>query len=134
MLFSQADTLSGGAGWVGAGLLGLVLGWLLLKHLPDKDRQVETARLAHLDAQAKMVKTFDDRLEKIAATFSAELKYEREQCEKRDERVLAVLKASEETTLRAIDELRGARHAVKNVENQLQLAKVVEQQQKKEQR
>lgn len=35
------DTLSGGAGWAGAGLLGLVLGWLLLKHLPDKDKQIK---------------------------------------------------------------------------------------------
>lgn len=33
------DPISGGAGWVGAGLLGAVLGWLLLKHLPEKDRQ-----------------------------------------------------------------------------------------------
>lgn len=35
------DPISGGAGWIGAGLLGLVLAWLLLKHLPEKDRQVE---------------------------------------------------------------------------------------------
>lgn len=39
-LVAQAsDPISGGAGWVGAGLLGMVLAWLLLKHLPDKDRQ-----------------------------------------------------------------------------------------------
>ena len=37
---AQTDPISGGAGWVGAGLLGLVLAWLLLKHLPEKDRQV----------------------------------------------------------------------------------------------
>src|SRR5689334_4997153 len=46
--FSQAppipptiDSLSGGAGWFGAGLLGLVLGWLLLVHLPSKDKQLK---------------------------------------------------------------------------------------------
>lgn len=38
----QTDPLSGGAGWAGAGLLGLVLAWLLLKYLPDKDRQMTT--------------------------------------------------------------------------------------------
>lgn len=32
--------LSGNSGWAGAGLLGLVLGWLLLKHLPDKDKHI----------------------------------------------------------------------------------------------
>lgn len=42
LLMAQApDSLSGGAGWVGAGLLGLVLCWLLLKHLPDKDKQLK---------------------------------------------------------------------------------------------
>lgn len=35
-----ADPISGGAGWVGAGLLGLVLGWLLFVHLPAKDKQL----------------------------------------------------------------------------------------------
>ena len=35
------DPISGGAGWLGAGLLGLVLGWLLLVHLPSKDKQTK---------------------------------------------------------------------------------------------
>lgn len=35
------DVLSGGAGWVGTGLLGSVLAWLLFAHLPAKDRQVK---------------------------------------------------------------------------------------------
>ena len=39
-LAQATDSISGGAGWVGAGLLGLVLGWLMLKHLPDKDKQI----------------------------------------------------------------------------------------------
>ena len=45
MWFAQAVTpdisaIAGGAGWAGAGLLGLVLGWLMLWHLPAKDRQI----------------------------------------------------------------------------------------------
>jgi citrate synthase len=39
LLAQAADPISGGAGWIGAGLLGAVLCWLLLKHLPDKDKQ-----------------------------------------------------------------------------------------------
>ena len=40
-LFAQAEPLSGGAGWLGAGLLGAVLSWLLLVHLPSKDKQLK---------------------------------------------------------------------------------------------
>jgi gas vesicle protein len=36
-----ADPISGGAGWVGTGLLGAVLSWLLLVHLPAKDKQLK---------------------------------------------------------------------------------------------
>lgn len=36
-----ADAISGPAGWVGAGLLGLVLSWLLFVHLPAKDKQLK---------------------------------------------------------------------------------------------
>lgn len=49
-----ADPISGGAGWVGAGLLGLVLSWLLLVHLPAKDKQIKEL------AEAK-----DNQLEKL---------------------------------------------------------------------
>ncbi len=33
------DFFSGGSGWTSFGLAGLILAWLLLKHLPDKDKQ-----------------------------------------------------------------------------------------------
>ena len=46
-----SDPLSGGAGWLGAGLLGLVLAWLLLKHLPEKDRQIKDLIDVHLSAE-----------------------------------------------------------------------------------
>lgn len=42
------DPISGGAGWVGAGLLGLVLSWLLLMHLPKKDAQISELINLHL--------------------------------------------------------------------------------------
>lgn len=47
------DPISGGAGWVGAGLLGLVLAWLLLKHLPDKDKQINNLVERHLTIEEK---------------------------------------------------------------------------------
>lgn len=35
-LAQNPDPISGGGGWVGAGLLGAVLSWLLLKYLPEE--------------------------------------------------------------------------------------------------
>lgn len=35
------EALSGGSGWFGAGLLGVLLAWLLGVHLPAKDKQME---------------------------------------------------------------------------------------------
>lgn len=40
-LFSQVtETIVGGSGWAGAGLLGAVLAWLFFRHLPAKDKQI----------------------------------------------------------------------------------------------
>lgn len=46
-LAQATDPISDGAGWIGAGLLGAVLSWLLLKHLPDKDRQMREMMTIH---------------------------------------------------------------------------------------
>lgn len=48
------DPLSGGAGWVGAGLLGAVLGWVLGVYIPSKDKQLTT-----------MIETKDKQIETI---------------------------------------------------------------------
>lgn len=67
-VFAQAppiDPISGGAGWVGAGLLGLVLGWLLLRHLPEKDRQMKEY-VTEKDIQMnKYVENKDKQMDKI---------------------------------------------------------------------
>ena len=48
------DPISGGAGWLGAGLLGLVLGWYLLIRTPASDRQLKELLQAR-DAQFKEI-------------------------------------------------------------------------------
>jgi hypothetical protein len=55
---SSPDVISGGAGWAGAGLLGLVLGWLLFVHLPAKDKQI-----------AELVKSRDDMVKELTGSF-----------------------------------------------------------------
>jgi hypothetical protein len=92
-LFGESvDILSGGAGWAGAGLLGLVLGWLLLKHLPEKDKQLEKLIASQIEANKEERRDFkaalqlvvehcereglkrDEILEKIATKLTNELK------------------------------------------------------------
>lgn len=48
---TATDPFSGGAGWVGTGLLGSVLGWLLFVHLPGKDKQI----LGLIESRDKLV-------------------------------------------------------------------------------
>lgn len=55
----------GGSGWVGAGLLGAVLAWLLLFHLPSKDKQLRELMEAH-------AKQLDAIVEKHSAAMNAE--------------------------------------------------------------
>lgn len=62
LLAQAADPVSGGAGLFGAGLLGLVLGWLLLRHLPEKDRQIE-----------RLVNSKDESLKEIQAENRKEM-------------------------------------------------------------
>ena len=40
LVAQQAEALTGTSGWAGAGLLGLVLSWVFLVHLPAKDKQL----------------------------------------------------------------------------------------------
>lgn len=80
LCFAQPDLnpIVGGSGWVGAGLLGLLLGWLLMVHLPNKDKQLkdmidinarENKEL--LDQQVKERETERESRHRIANQFQA---------------------------------------------------------------
>lgn len=60
------DVLAGGSGWAGAGLLGAVLAWLLLKHLPARDAQIERMALAH---QAQIATSVAEQREEFSKTI-----------------------------------------------------------------
>lgn len=97
--FAQGDPLSGGGGWVGAGLLGLVLAWLLLKHLPDKDKQIENLVR---DKDAKIDTARKDYLEALhAQTAATDVKYRE---------VIGFLNRNNESSREAV-------HAVRNLAN-----------------
>ena len=48
---TSVDPLAGASGWIGSGLLGSVLAWLLFVHLPNKDKQI----LGLIESRDKLV-------------------------------------------------------------------------------
>jgi hypothetical protein len=75
IVFAQAatppDIISGGAGWVGAGLLGSVLGWLLFINIPAKDKQI-AGMIESRDALVKeMAASHQEAVKSMAADYRA---------------------------------------------------------------
>ena len=88
---SPPAALSGDAGWAGAGLLGLVLGWLLLWYLPNKDKQF-TDFVKAKDEQIKdMVSTHDARQTADRAAFQQALDKVVAHCAAESRAMLALL-------------------------------------------
>lgn len=54
------DPLVGGSGWLGAGMLGLVIYWLLYKHIPSLMN-------SHLDQVKQLSADFKNSLDQIVA-------------------------------------------------------------------
>ena len=69
IIFSQAPATTTGielSGWVGTGLLGAVLGWVFYRHLPDKDKQINSL-IADKDRQiGELITRTDARLDASA--------------------------------------------------------------------
>lgn len=76
MLLAQIPTEAINTGWTGptaltaAGLLALVLGWLFIKHLPDKDKQIKEL----LAAQQAEREASEERQKERDREHAAELK------------------------------------------------------------
>lgn len=95
-LFAQVDSLSGSGGWLGAGLFGLVLAWLLLVHLPAKDKQL-----------MDLIESKDAALKLQRDKFVEEQKAERECHEAEQEKARAAFeKALDTITAHCKDETR----------------------------
>ena len=72
IIFAADDltTLSGGGGWVGAGLLGLVLAWLFFKMIPSKDAQQKELVVIIRELSEKSLMTNSTMAENISAKFA----------------------------------------------------------------
>lgn len=60
---SGPDASAVASGWVGAGLLGLVLSWIFFKHLPAKDDQIERLIKSKDVAIKEMIEFKDKQIE-----------------------------------------------------------------------
>ena len=82
----QTDPLTGGAGWAGAGILSLILSWLLFVRLPAQDKMVKDMVDGHNERVDKITVANLLSLEKREAMFQLALDkvishYEREMTE-----------------------------------------------------
>ena len=91
---STPDPLTGGAGWIGAGLLGAVLSWLLFIHLPAKDKQVKEMvemqtieREKDRESREKLVVALKASLDAVAEKYEKTSAAEREHFYSRNDAV-----------------------------------------------
>jgi hypothetical protein len=88
LLFAQSgDPISGGAGWIGAGLLGAVLSWVFVVHLPAKDKQIQFLLEQGRILTEGLVKTHRESLNEVASNFRAVNEQLSAHCDKELERL-----------------------------------------------
>lgn len=80
-----AEDAIGMSGWPSFGIAGLVLGWLLLRHLPAKDQQIERIMETH----SKRISDKDEQIAKMVETHSAIVKDLSSLNEKRTEAIIS---------------------------------------------
>jgi PAS domain S-box-containing protein len=115
MLLAQgAEGLSGGAGWVGAGLLGAVLAWVFMKHLPAKDTQLE-----------KLISDKDIMIKELVAGHAKSIREVVGHCEEDAEKTRTTGERWHSETMEALRRLhestREGVHVTRNVGNQIVL-------------
>lgn len=115
MLLAQGvDPLSGGAGWVGAGLLGAVLAWLLLKYLPDERKYSQEINARHNATIDAIATRHSDVVGKVVQNCKETADKEREAGESRHKEQVEWLTKIFQTGRESV-------HAVKNLDAGLRL-------------
>lgn len=114
MAQSGVDPLSGGAGWVGAGLLGAVLGWLLLKHLPDQQKHAEKITSEYTASLKDTNQRHSDAVSKVVEHCDRSANAEREASERRHQEQIQWLTKIHESARESV-------HATKNLDAGLRL-------------
>lgn len=114
---ASAENLSGGAGWVGAGLLGAVLSWLLLVRMPAWDKQMDCKDKqlqAIIENRDKIIREIADNHDKSFAIaekdrredFQRSLQTVADHCQREAESIRGVLEKEIAESSAAILDLR----------------------------
>ena len=131
MVIAQAVTgdAFGASGWASFGIAGLVLSWLLLKHLPSKDAQLERLISSSDERFTTMLETVEEQKIKLSDQHNVR---EKEQRQDFKDALQIVLKQSEsmvvgvqgtlkDEMLRMRDALHGLRSTVSEVSGKVQI-------------
>jgi hypothetical protein len=103
LLLSQVgDPLSGGAGWLGAGLLGAVLGWLLMVHLPRKDKEAKEYADSHTEQMTALLARHDALVEKLQHKYVSDMAASRAEFKEQLQMVVDHCQRETEATTRAL--------------------------------
>jgi predicted HicB family RNase H-like nuclease len=65
------DIISGGAGWVGTGLLSSVLAWIFFAHIPAKDKQIAALIESHAAQIRELTVAHQEAIKTLVADFRA---------------------------------------------------------------
>jgi hypothetical protein len=131
VVFAQELSGSGLAGWTTFGLAGLILAWLFLKYLPDKDKQLKDMLTAHQG----VVSDKDKQLRELLTAHQIVMTDKDAQMEKKDgqiERMLAakneqmkILTESGTAQIRTMVEANGSQARLMHDENKVALERVI---------
>ena len=83
LMFAQvaaSDPISGGAGWIGAGLLGAVLAWLMFVHLPGKDKLIRELQAESQTFVQRLMDRHDAAVKAQQELFAASLRNVTDHC------------------------------------------------------
>jgi hypothetical protein len=86
------DFISGGSGWLGAGLLGLVLAWLLLRHLPEKDQLIMKLISTHEEQRKSQADIYRAERATTLDAFKCDLETVVEHCEHDNAEIVAMVR------------------------------------------
>ncbi len=111
-LLAQSEGLGGVAPWAGAGLLGGVLAWVFMKHLPDKDRQLEKL-IADKDSIIKeLAANYTKSIREVVSHCASEARENREASERRHGELLGAVQQVNASAREGV-------HATRNVGQQI---------------
>lgn len=91
LIAQTIPNIDGAAGWTSFGIAGLVLSWLLLKHMPDKDRQLKELIDRHDMQMQELLDRHDKAENALSVTFTNALERITQHCKDEMSRMLASL-------------------------------------------